>query len=73
MRAEALKAHRSMAAIGVWSDGSLAGLSAIIEKGVAHPVRYQGVMPPLGGAPLSKKDLAAVSAYVWAVNHSSNN
>jgi hypothetical protein len=51
----------------------LAGLSAIIENGVAHPTRYQGVMPPLGGAPLSKHDLAAVSAYVWAVSHASNN
>jgi glucose/arabinose dehydrogenase/mono/diheme cytochrome c family protein len=57
----------------LWSDGSLAGLSAIIENGVAHPTRYQGVMPPLGGAPLSKHDLAAVSAYVWAVSHASNN
>ncbi|MGO9450898.1 MAG: c-type cytochrome [Candidatus Binataceae bacterium] len=41
----------------LWSDGSLAGLSAIIEKGVAHPTRYQAVMPPLGGAPLSKRTL----------------
>jgi mono/diheme cytochrome c family protein len=48
----------------LWSDGSLAGLSAIIEKGVAQPKRYQGVMPPMGGSPLSKQDLAAVSAYV---------
>lgn len=53
----------------LWNDGSLAGLSAIIEKGVAKPKRYQGVMPPMGGSPLSKQDLAAVSAYVWAVSH----
>jgi glucose/arabinose dehydrogenase/cytochrome c553 len=52
----------------VWSDGSLAGISAIIEKGVAKPKRYQGVMPPMGGTPLSKQDLAAVSAYVWAIS-----
>jgi glucose/arabinose dehydrogenase/mono/diheme cytochrome c family protein len=57
----------------LWSDGSLAGLSAIIERGVPNPKQYQGVMPPLGGAPLSKQDLAAVSAYVWAVSHASNN
>ena len=53
----------------MWSDGSLSGLGAIIEKGVATPKRYQGVMPPMGGSPLSKQDLAAVSAYVWALSH----
>jgi mono/diheme cytochrome c family protein len=53
----------------LWSDGSLAGLSAIIAKGVPKPKRYQGVMPPMGGSPLSKQDLAAVTAYVWAVSH----
>jgi len=26
-------------------------------------------MPPMGGAQLSKGDLAAVAAYVWAVGH----
>jgi hypothetical protein len=26
-------------------------------------------MPPLGGAPLSPQDVAAVAAYVWAVGH----
>ncbi len=53
----------------LWSDGSLAGLSATIEKGVQKPKRSEGVMPPLGGSPLSKQDLAAVSAYVWALGH----
>jgi glucose/arabinose dehydrogenase len=53
----------------LWSDGSLASLSAIIEKGVSEPRRYQGVMPPMGGSPLSNQELAAVSAYVWAISH----
>jgi mono/diheme cytochrome c family protein len=53
----------------LWSDGSLAALTATIETGVPHPKKYQGVMPPLGGAPLSKADVAAVAAYVWAVGH----
>ncbi len=53
----------------LWSDGSLAGIEATIEKGVPHPKQYQGVMPPLGGAPLAKRDLEAVSAYVWAIGH----
>jgi glucose/arabinose dehydrogenase/cytochrome c5 len=53
----------------MWSDGSLAGISDIIQKGVLKPKRYQGAMPPYGGSPLSKEDLAAVTAYVWAVSH----
>jgi glucose/arabinose dehydrogenase/mono/diheme cytochrome c family protein len=53
----------------LWSQGSLAGLTATIENGVAQPKQYQGVMPPLGGAPLSPRDVAAVAAYVWAVGH----
>lgn len=53
----------------MWSDGSLDGLGAIIARGVPHPKRYQGVMPPMGGVTLSQADLAAVSAYVWAISH----
>jgi glucose/arabinose dehydrogenase/mono/diheme cytochrome c family protein len=53
----------------LWSDGSLAGLERVIETGVPHPKRYQGVMPPMGGSPLSKADVAAVAAYVWAISH----
>jgi glucose/arabinose dehydrogenase/cytochrome c5 len=53
----------------LWGDGTVAGISAIIEKGVPKPKRYQGVMPPMGGSPLSKQDLAAVSAYVWSISH----
>jgi hypothetical protein len=26
-------------------------------------------MPPMGAAPLSDADVAAVAAYVWAINH----
>jgi glucose/arabinose dehydrogenase/cytochrome c5 len=53
----------------LWGDGSLASLSHIIATGVPKPKRYEGVMPPMGGSPLSKEDLAAVSAYVWAISH----
>ena len=56
---------------GVVSNGSLAALTETIETGVPHPKKYQGVMPPLGGAPLSKADVAAVAAFVWAVGHRS--
>jgi mono/diheme cytochrome c family protein len=56
----------------LWGDGSLASLNDIIDKGVPKPKRYEGVMPPMGGSPLSKQDLAAVSAYVWAIGHAGN-
>jgi mono/diheme cytochrome c family protein len=52
----------------LWGDGSLASLH-IISPGVPKPKRYEGVMPPMGGSPLSKEDLAAVSANVWAISH----
>ncbi len=56
---------------GVWvqSDGSLESITRIITVGVSHPRNYTGVMPPLGGAPLSTQEVAAVAAYVWAVGH----
>jgi glucose/arabinose dehydrogenase len=53
----------------LWSDGSLPALTSTIVSGVAHPKQYEGVMPPLGGAPLSPRDVAAVAAYVWAIGH----
>jgi glucose/arabinose dehydrogenase len=53
----------------LWSDGRLAGITATIEKGVPTPKEHQGVMPPMGGAPLTKRDVAAVAAYVWAIGH----
>jgi glucose/arabinose dehydrogenase len=56
---------------GIWvqTDGSLDAITRIITHGVSHPRNYTGVMPPLGGAPLSQQDVAAVAAYVWAVGH----
>ena len=53
----------------LWGDGSLASLSDVIAKGVPQPKSYRSPMPAMGGANLSKDDLAAVSAYVWAVGH----
>jgi glucose/arabinose dehydrogenase/mono/diheme cytochrome c family protein len=51
----------------LWSDGSLAGIEATIAKGVPAPKQHTGVMPPMGGATLSKKQLHAVAAYVHAL------
>lgn len=53
----------------LWGDGSLASIRDVIAKGVAQPKRYQQPMPAMGGSQLSADDLAAVSAYVWAVGH----
>jgi glucose/arabinose dehydrogenase/mono/diheme cytochrome c family protein len=53
-----------------WSDGSWEGIQQTIVKGVPQPKQYPGAMPPLGGAPLTKQDVAAVAAYVWAMGHS---
>ena len=52
-----------------WSDGSPNGIAQTITKGVPGPRNYSGVMPPLGGAPLSPDDVKAVAAYVWAISH----
>jgi mono/diheme cytochrome c family protein len=49
-------------------DGSLAAVVALIESGVARPVRHPTPMPPLGGAKLSKEEVAAVAAYVKSLS-----
>ncbi|WIM10551.1 PQQ-dependent sugar dehydrogenase [Enhydrobacter sp.] len=56
----------------LWTDGSLDSLRSIIARGVPKPKRYQGAMPPMGGSPLTPSDLAAVSAYVWAISHANH-
>jgi glucose/arabinose dehydrogenase len=52
-----------------WSDGSLDGIKKTITEGVAKPKNYRAPMPPMGGAQLTPDQLAAVSAYVWAIGH----
>jgi glucose/arabinose dehydrogenase/mono/diheme cytochrome c family protein len=52
-----------------WGDGSLKAITNTITTGVPGPKDYSGAMPPLGGAELSRSDVAAVAAYVWAVSH----
>jgi len=53
----------------LWGDGSLKALTQTITNGVPVPKQSLGAMPPLGGAQLSKDDLSAVAAYVWAIGH----
>ncbi len=60
---------------GIWffGDGSLKAISKTIADGVPKPRNYSDPMPPRGGAPLSDADVAAVSAYVWAINQQRSN
>jgi len=57
----------------LWGDGSLAGITKTIADGVMNPKQHPGVMPPMGGSPLSEADLKAVAAYVWAISHPGGN
>ena len=53
----------------LWSDGSYAGILKTIQEGVPNPKEYRSPMPPMGGAQLTRDQLAAVAAYVWALSH----
>jgi glucose/arabinose dehydrogenase/mono/diheme cytochrome c family protein len=53
----------------LWGDGSLQSITEIIKNGVPKPKQHPGAMPPFGGVSLSDSELAAVSAYVWAIGH----
>jgi glucose/arabinose dehydrogenase/mono/diheme cytochrome c family protein len=53
----------------LWGDGSYKAITKIIVDGVAHPQKYRNVMPPEGGAQLSKDQIAALAAYVWSLGH----
>jgi mono/diheme cytochrome c family protein len=53
----------------LWGNGSVKAITRTIAQGVPKPKNHTGVMPPMGGAQLSKADLAAVADYVWAIGH----
>ena len=53
----------------LWGDGSPAAIAATVRSGVSQPRQGSGAMPPLGGVELDDEDVAAVSAYVWAIGH----
>ncbi len=53
----------------LWSDGSLAGITKTITRGVMQPKQYRSPMPPNGGSSLDPKQSKAVAAYVWALSH----
>jgi mono/diheme cytochrome c family protein len=53
----------------LWGDGSLESITATITNGVPEPKQHPGAMPPMGGVTLSKDEVSAVAAYVWALGH----
>jgi len=53
----------------LWSDGTLKSIETVIADGVPEPKEHPGAMPPMGGVELSKENLDAVAAYVWALGH----
>lgn len=54
----------------LWGNGSLGAIEQTVENGVSQPKKYRDPMPPMGGAQLTQPEVKAVSAYVWALNHS---
>jgi glucose/arabinose dehydrogenase/mono/diheme cytochrome c family protein len=52
----------------LWGDGSVAAIARTITQGVPNPKKHTGVMPPMGGAPLSPSDASAIAAYLAALN-----
>ena len=55
----------------LWSKGSLSDIERTILLGVPKPKEYRSPMPPMGGAQLTRAQVAAVAAYVWGLGHSS--
>ncbi|MCX8256403.1 MAG: c-type cytochrome [Beijerinckiaceae bacterium] len=55
----------------LWSDGSFKGIEQTVALGVRKPKEFSGVMPPMGGSPLTPDGVKAVAAYVWAISHKS--
>jgi glucose/arabinose dehydrogenase/mono/diheme cytochrome c family protein len=53
----------------LWGDGSLKAITNTITSGVPKPKDHLGAMPPMGGVDLSRTEIAAVAAYVWAIGH----
>ena len=53
----------------IWGDGSLPALEKTIREGVPKPKRYRSPMPAMGGASLTREQVSAVAAYVWALSH----
>jgi mono/diheme cytochrome c family protein len=48
--------------------GSYDELVTIITTGVANPVQYPGMMPPLGGGNFNAEQVRSIAAYIFALS-----
>ena len=51
-------------------DGEYASIVELVNTGVAQPKEHPGAMLPRAGMPLTDAQVAAVSAYVYALSRS---
>ncbi len=51
------------------SDGSWEGIYKTVVSGVMAPKKFQSVMPPYGGIPMTEERTRAVAAYVYSLSH----
>lgn len=49
-------------------DGSFDQIVNIIQTGVANPVEFPAMMPPLGGGNFSADEVRSIAAYVFALS-----
>lgn len=55
---------------GEWlnTDGTLEGITKVVQNGVPTPKKAPAPMPPMGGASLTPEQVRAVAAYVHSLN-----
>ncbi|CAN5796363.1 hypothetical protein BH24GEM1_BH24GEM1_03530 [soil metagenome] len=55
---------------GEWlnTDGSLEGITKVVQTGVPTPKKAPAPMPPMGGASLTPEQVRAVAAYVYSLS-----
>ena len=51
------------------TDGSYAGIAALVRSGVAQPKEHPAPMPPKGGADLNPGQVCSVAGYVYSLSH----
>jgi mono/diheme cytochrome c family protein len=51
------------------TDGSYAGIAALVRVGVSQPKQFPAAMPAQGGATLDAGQICDVAAYVYSLTH----
>lgn len=55
--------------INIEGEATWEAIQEVVRNGVPNPVEHPSPMPPMGGAQLTDEEIAAVSAYVYAISH----